>query len=100
MTDGFGVSRDRGGTTMATVSDVHTAKSPTTVFWRSQSGIRLRRTGSLVLTHLVLILLSTAFILPFLWMVGTSLKTNDQVLAWPPQWIPNPLNWHNYPDAL
>jgi ABC-type glycerol-3-phosphate transport system permease component len=49
---------------------------------------------------LVLILCGAAFILPFLWMIGTSLKTNEQVLAFPPTWIPSPLQWSNYPDAL
>jgi multiple sugar transport system permease protein len=50
--------------------------------------------------HAVLVLCSAAFVLPFFWMVGTSLKTNEQVLAFPPTWIPHPLQWSNYPNAL
>lgn len=37
---------------------------------------------------------------PFLWLVSTSLKTQQQVFLYPPQWIPNPVRWQNYPDAL
>lgn len=35
-------------------------------------------------------------LLPFFWMVATSLKTPDQVFVYPPQWIPNPLTLDNY----
>lgn len=35
--------------------------------------------------------------LPMLWTISTSLKSGaDQVLAMPPQWIPNPIHWENY----
>ena len=50
--------------------------------------------------HAVLILCALAFLLPFVWMLGTSLKTNSQVLAFPPTWVPNPIQWSNYSDAL
>jgi multiple sugar transport system permease protein len=53
-----------------------------------------------IFRHLVLLTLSAAFILPFLWMVATSLKANKQILAFPPVWIPDPLQWSNYTDAL
>lgn len=67
---------------------------------RQPAASRRRRALGTISRHLVLILCSAAFILPFLWMVGTSLKTNEQVLAFPPTWIPSPLQWSNYPDAL
>lgn len=35
-------------------------------------------------------------VVPFLWMISTSLKTLEQTFAWPPIWIPNPINWNNY----
>jgi len=53
-----------------------------------------------LLRHTLLIAIGTAFILPFLWMIATSLKTNQQAISYPPEWIPNPLHWRNYPDAL
>jgi multiple sugar transport system permease protein len=39
-------------------------------------------------------------IIPFLWMLSTSLKTLQNVFAYPPEWIPNPFEWANYPAAL
>lgn len=44
--------------------------------------------------------LALVFALPFLWMVSLSLKTEPQIHAWPPVWIPNPLDWANYPEAI
>jgi multiple sugar transport system permease protein len=38
--------------------------------------------------------------LPFLWMVSTSLKETSQIWIFPPQWIPNPIVWQNYVEAL
>jgi ABC-type glycerol-3-phosphate transport system permease component len=40
------------------------------------------------------------FLLPFLWMVSTSLKEPGQVLTFPPVWIPHPVKWENYAVAL
>ena len=37
-------------------------------------------------------------VLPFLWMLSTSLKDANLVYAIPPQWIPNPVDWENYCD--
>jgi multiple sugar transport system permease protein len=53
-----------------------------------------------LLRHLVLLALSAAFVLPFLWMIATSLKPNKQILAFPPVWIPDPIQWSNYSKAL
>ena len=35
-------------------------------------------------------------ILPFLWMLSTSLKTTVQSMAFPPEWWPSPVVWQNY----
>lgn len=40
------------------------------------------------------------FILPFFWLVSTSLKPDDQLFKFPPIWIPKPIMWSNYPRAL
>jgi multiple sugar transport system permease protein len=50
--------------------------------------------------HVVLVVVSLAFLVPILWMVITSLKTHTQVFTWPPIIIPQPLQWVNYPQAL
>jgi ABC-type glycerol-3-phosphate transport system permease component len=50
--------------------------------------------------YALLIVLSLLFLLPFIWMVSTSLKTDPQVYRVPPIWIPNPVRWLNFPEAL
>ena len=50
--------------------------------------------------HSFLIVLATMWVLPLLWMVSTSLKIDAQVLRFPPIWIPNPVDFANYPEAL
>jgi multiple sugar transport system permease protein len=40
------------------------------------------------------------FAFPFFWMLATSLKELPQVFAYPPVWLPDPIRWANYPEAL
>ena len=35
-------------------------------------------------------------VIPFLWMLSTSLKTTAQSMAFPPEWWPRPFVWENY----
>lgn len=60
-----------------------------------------RRTnwGKLAL-HLGLILGSSLMLLPFLWMVSTSLKLPREIFTFPPTWIPSEFAWSNYTKAL
>jgi multiple sugar transport system permease protein len=53
-----------------------------------------------VVLHLVLILVALTMIVPFLWMFSTSLKDFSQVFTIPPNWLPDPIVWSNYPDSL
>ena len=39
---------------------------------------------------------SIVFILPFVWMVSTSVKSTDEVLRYPPVWIPSVIHLENY----
>ena len=48
----------------------------------------------------VAILGAFIIMMPVLWMISTSLKTLQQTLVFPPQWIPSALHWENYPTAL
>jgi len=48
----------------------------------------------------VLIPAAFVFLLPFLWMVSTSLKQPSEALVPPPVWFPNPIAWVNYPNAV
>lgn len=51
-------------------------------------------------THLALITLSLIFLIPLYWLVSSSLKTDAQVHAWPPVWVPNPITTENYVKGL
>ncbi len=53
-----------------------------------------------ILAWLILAALALLFALPFLWMVSTSLKADRQMFAQPPQWLPRPGHWENYPASL
>lgn len=48
----------------------------------------------------VLLIGACVMLLPLVWMVLTSLKSFDEVLASPPTWIPEKLRWENYREAL
>jgi multiple sugar transport system permease protein len=54
-----------------------------------------RRRGTAVAFTLML-LGALTMVLPFLWMLSTSLKTSRLVFEFPPEWIPNPVDWANY----
>ncbi|MFB3895902.1 MAG: carbohydrate ABC transporter permease [bacterium] len=53
--------------------------------------------------NIIIYLLCTAgavlFVLPFIWMISTSLKDSNAVFTFPPQWIPRPTQWSNYPES-
>ena len=53
-----------------------------------------------LLKHSVLTVLAIIFAIPFLWLVSTSLKPAQQIFVLPPEWIPVPFVWSNYPKAL
>jgi multiple sugar transport system permease protein len=42
---------------------------------------------------------AVVFSIPFVWTVSTALKTNDQVFAVPPVWVPHPVEWSNFHRA-
>ncbi len=52
-----------------------------------------------VLSYAVLSLGAVAMVVPFLWMISTSLKTEMQAYQFPPVWIPDPMVWRNYLDT-
>src|ERR1700704_4174772 len=53
-----------------------------------------------VLSHLVLAAGAVAMLLPFVWMVSTSLKPPEQLFTVPPTWIPRPLEFDTYLKAM
>jgi multiple sugar transport system permease protein len=53
-------------------------------------------TGKTAATYVALIVVCAAMVIPFLWMVSTSLKADDKLMASPPQIIPHPMKFENY----
>lgn len=56
--------------------------------------------ASLWLAFALAILFALGMILPLIWLVRSSLMELGQIFIFPPQWIPDPVAWSNYPDAL
>lgn len=50
--------------------------------------------------YIILGLLSITFILPFVWMIRSSLMELAQIFVMPPEWIPKPFKFENYIHAL
>jgi multiple sugar transport system permease protein len=55
---------------------------------------------SRTLIYMTLIVGALVMLLPLAWMLLTSLKSFDEVLASPPTWIPKKFRWENYREAL
>jgi len=76
------------------------ARSPAVqaISWRESKAVQERVTRWAV--RLLLILVGITFMLPFYWMISTSLKPDIQLAVFPPVWVPHPLVWSNYADAI
>ena len=57
------------------------------------------RAARRVVYYLVLSIGALIVLAPLLWMVSSSLKTDAQIDAYPPVWLPRPIVWQNYVDA-
>lgn len=49
--------------------------------------------------HLLLLIGSLAMIMPYVWMISTSLKSQAEMFTYPPQWLPTEFVWQNYVRA-
>jgi len=64
---------------------------------RPSLGLRIKRLHlERILIHILLAAGGLTMIIPFLWMLSTSLKTDQQAYIFPPVWIPKPVVWGNY----
>jgi multiple sugar transport system permease protein len=57
---------------------------------------RKRKIARKTLAYLALALLAALALIPFLWMLSTSLKSLDEVFLFPPKWIPSKVHFENY----
>jgi multiple sugar transport system permease protein len=62
--------------------------------------LRLTRLLGGVFKYLLLFFFAGFFILPWIWMVSTSLKNPDELAVYPIIWIPSPIRWDNYAAAF
>ncbi|HOG45772.1 MAG TPA: carbohydrate ABC transporter permease [Anaerolineae bacterium] len=74
-----------------------TAHGQAVAWWRSKTFGRIIHD---VVVYTLLTALSIVFLFPFFWMLSSALKAQWQIFIWPPQWIPNPIMWQDFRDAL
>ena len=63
----------------------------------------MRSTRSLLTalaTYACLLVVAAVFLAPFAWMISTSLKPEAEVFSEKVVWIPHPIRWSNYREAL
>jgi len=61
---------------------------------------RLRRVLWQAAWQVVLLAGGALFLAPLGWLLSTSLKESGREFEFPPTWIPDPIAWGNYPEAL
>lgn len=52
-----------------------------------------------VFVYAMLFVCVAIVMIPFFWMISTSLKSPAQLFIHPPVWMPDPIQWHNYANA-
>lgn len=52
-----------------------------------------------ILSYLLMVIVVILIMVPIFWMLTGSLKTNQQILQFPPKWIPTDPQWSNYSTA-
>lgn len=63
---------------------------------KTTKAVKIKRKGKSFFYYLPLIASSFLMLLPFLWMLSSSLKTDIEVFQFPIQWIPAKPRWSNY----
>jgi len=53
-----------------------------------------------IIAYILLSIFGVLMVLPFIWMVSTSLKPPEEVFVFPPEFIPRHIAWGNYIRAL
>ncbi|MCI8477470.1 MAG: carbohydrate ABC transporter permease [Oscillospiraceae bacterium] len=61
---------------------------------------KLRRRFAKGATYVILFAGAAFILLPFVWMILTSLKPANEVLLMPPKWLPSRFQWENYVTAF
>jgi ABC-type glycerol-3-phosphate transport system permease component len=78
--------------------------APAVITPRSQegrtSGYTYLRYAGMLLLYLIAILTAIMFSLPFLWTLGSSLKSMQEIFLFPPTMFPTVPRWQNYADVF
>ncbi|MBA7586990.1 Diacetylchitobiose uptake system permease protein NgcG [subsurface metagenome] len=53
-----------------------------------------------IVAYLILLGIGFFMVLPFIWMISTSLKSADEIFVFPPKFIPDKFMWSNYLKAM
>jgi len=64
------------------------------------SSMSFRQRSQRVFIYAILLVSAYFVSIPFVWMISTSLKPATQIFSWPIEWMPRPVLWSNYPEAL
>lgn len=83
---------------MATTTTARTVVRPqpiVTVGWPDARHLARR-----IVIYLLLAFFSLFVLVPFAYMVSTSLKVEEQLFVWPIQWLPDPIQGQNYIQAF
>ncbi|MEC2332342.1 carbohydrate ABC transporter permease [Bacillus subtilis] len=67
---------------------------------KKESSIKKGKLFGRILTYGLLVSLSIVFIFPFLWLVGTSLKPENEAISFPPSLLPKVWDFANYIDVF
>ncbi len=52
-----------------------------------------------IFSYVAMAVVVILIMIPIFWMLSGSLKTNQEILKFPPEWLPHNPQWHNYKDA-
>ncbi len=61
---------------------------------------RVNRSLGKLLVYVLCIGLGALMLFPLLWLVRSSVMDLRQIFVFPPEWVPDPWRWQNYPEAL
>lgn len=64
--------------------------------WTQENQPTIAKRARRMLAYFALSFVALISLVPLAWMVSTSLKSRDEIFAYPPQWIPEVLRWDNY----
>jgi len=71
-----------------------------TMFERNVNSKSFSMNYGLIFSYIILFLGAVTMVVPFLWMISTSLKVPSEVFVFPPKWIPKPITFNNYINVL